>query len=544
MEGIFEWMLESSLLVVMVFGIRKVFIGRIRYAAIYALWLIVLLRFIIPVNFIPAPVNIGNVFSEAILSGISADSREYDSDAASLIARGDITDESSGLVAGAYFGGIISEKSSTNTIEPVVSGSRRGRIAERFIICCSAIISAVLFVWIVMSNICMGRKINRRRIFFGRRKGINIYTVAGINNPCLYGLLRPAIYIPEAFVSDGQAGTHKVCENELEQIITHEYVHYLHKDHIWAVFRVLLISIYWFHPFLWAAVICSKKDAELFCDETVVEMIGEEKRFCYGEMLIRLAQDARWADFRYSMTSMSRRGKEMEHRILAISRKRRYSGWLMIPLVFAMVLTLGVTCSTGGMETKVGDIYSQSDTQRGTGEPQGIIYNNSLNTDSPHLQDTSMDGNDGSGQPESKMTGLQEDEESITIDAAIFSADYEQAFSNYIDVFTEAVNMGNTDRLHYVLAADSEVYEQQCSIAKNYYKRGIKEEVKSYAIISFNIIDSNQVEINSKEKIKVDYADATSKLVDQEYKYTCENIDGSWIITKMSDIDNSSDDKA
>ena len=91
--------------------------------------------------------------------------------------------------------------------------------------------------------------------------------------------------------------------------------------------------------------------------------------------------------------------------------------------------------------------------------------------------------------------------------------------------------------LQQVLVFGSEVYEQQSNIAVNYYNRGIREEVKSYSIVSANIIKDNQVEINSKEKIKVYYADGTSKIVRQEYKYTCEKIDGNWIITKMSDID-------
>ncbi|MDE6635466.1 MAG: hypothetical protein K2K09_02530, partial [Lachnospiraceae bacterium] len=318
------------------------------------------------------------------------------------------------------------------------------------------------------------------------------------------------------------------------------YVHYLHKDHIWAAFRVILISVYWFHPFVWAAVFCSKKDAELFCDETVVERIGDEKRLCYGEMLIRLAQDVRWSDFRYSMTPMSRRGKELGHRIIAISRKKSYSGWLVVPLVFAAALALGVTCGTGAMKIKGSEIQNDGDMPGSTGEPQSIIYNNSMNTGSPQIDNTGMVYNDMNGQMESGMIKPHTDDKQIglevTFDAAVVSADYEQAFSNYIDIFTDAVNTGNTDRLHYVLQAGSEVYEQQCRIAMNYYNRGIKEEVKSYVIVSFNAIDSDQIEINSKEKIRVYYADGTSKLVKQEYSYTCENIDGSWIITKMSNI--------
>ena len=49
------WFLESSLLILFVLGIRKIFSGKISYRAIYALWLVVVFRFMIPVNIIPTP---------------------------------------------------------------------------------------------------------------------------------------------------------------------------------------------------------------------------------------------------------------------------------------------------------------------------------------------------------------------------------------------------------------------------------------------------------------------------------------------------------
>ena len=73
MEGFLAWFFESSLLVIMILGIRRIFMGKVRYAAIYALWAVVLLRLLIPVNIIPAPVNVGNIISDAILSEISSD---------------------------------------------------------------------------------------------------------------------------------------------------------------------------------------------------------------------------------------------------------------------------------------------------------------------------------------------------------------------------------------------------------------------------------------------------------------------------------------
>ena len=62
------WMLESSLLVLMILGIRKAFTGKISYAAVYALWLVAVLRFLVPVNIIPTPFGIGTMVSDAVSS--------------------------------------------------------------------------------------------------------------------------------------------------------------------------------------------------------------------------------------------------------------------------------------------------------------------------------------------------------------------------------------------------------------------------------------------------------------------------------------------
>lgn len=47
-----ELIMETSLLVILVMAVRKIFLGRISYKGIYALWLLIVLRLIIPVNFI------------------------------------------------------------------------------------------------------------------------------------------------------------------------------------------------------------------------------------------------------------------------------------------------------------------------------------------------------------------------------------------------------------------------------------------------------------------------------------------------------------
>jgi len=410
-------------------------------------------------------------------------------------------------------------------------------------------------------------------MLWGKRGRVKIYAVSGMKNPCLYGFFRPVIYIPRDLIL-GEEGM-RAEEGELEQIITHEYVHYLHRDHIWGMFRMLLVSVYWFHPFVWLSVSCSKKDAELFCDETVIAMLGEERRFCYGEMLVRLAGEARWGDFRYSMMPMSRRGKEMERRIRAISDRKRYSRWVLFPLLLIVAVALGITCSTGvgplEQEKKAaGQILEgkkelekgeeKEETESGEGDTGKSLHSEYILSEyqkwlSGFQQESGflfMADASGEGKASGEEAGAlaQQGEGTASLSAAAQSEGagrtaepgasgkeaYREAFQRYIQIFTEAVNTGDTGKMHLVLAEGSEVYEQQCALVKNYYKRGIREEVKKCSVSSVSFTAPSQVEICSKEKIKVTYGDATTKVVKQKYQYTCELADGGWIITGMEDL--------
>ena len=116
----------------------------------------------------------------------------------------------------------------------------------------------------------------------------------------------------------------------------------------------------------------------------------------------------------------------------------------------------------------------------------------------------------------------------------------EELFQTYIRLFTEAVNTGNIEQLIQVLYTGSDVYGQQCEMAKNYFKRGIREKVRACSITSAEEASgeqvSRQVAISSKERYRVYYADAEAKTVRQKYRYTCECIEGRWMITGMDEI--------
>ncbi len=623
-----EFILESSLLVLMVLGIRKIFSGKIRYAGIYALWLLVLLRFLVPVNIISTPFSAGTLISKTF-SAREAE-RKYDSElAVKQTVNGEITQDDSGAL-GKYEAGALDgefKKSGNAALQNGngVQNSGEGQQGTDIYIVLTGVrmaISGLLLLWFILSNARLMRGLRKNRVPYGERGKVKIYAAGGIQNPCLYGFFHPAIYLPERlFSGDGSIED----AEEMEQIITHEYVHYCHFDHIWAMFRVLLISVYWFDPLLWLAVSCSKKDAELFCDETVIQRIGREKRFSYGQMLIRLAGRPGWGEFRYPIMPMSRKGKEMERRIRAISGRKKYSRWVIAPLIVLVLAAAGITCSagrgvsvgalagssaessageeqketragrgvseegsaagllsenggaaeyerTGGESTAAADLKAKdglgadngsgaenglgagnglgaenglgagngfgadngSGVENGLGAGNGLGAENGLGTGNGLGVDNSSGAENGARQQQIPVDEMSQQSQAEDMGAV------EELFQTYIRLFTEAVNTGNIEQLSQVLYTGSDVYGQQCEMAKNYFKRGIREKVWACSITSAEEASgeqvSRQVAISSKERYRVYYADAEAKTVRQKYRYTCECIEGRWMITGMDEI--------
>lgn len=534
MGSFFEWMIESSLLVMMIMGIRKIFMGKIRYSRIYALWFVVLLRFMIPVNFVSTPFSVGNLIpsiesTQGVQEGTDVSSQEENWEQEpqtgqnfNTVSLGHMptADESmksskvqktSGLSRGQI------EEIETVEKESGQTDGINGKLVMKY---GRLVVSAVLFVWFVLSNLFLIWKLRQDRTLYGQRGSVKIYAASGIQSPCLYGFFRPSIYIPKMLVS--AESDMRVDEGDLAQIITHEYVHYRHRDHIWAMFRMLLVSLYWFDPFLWLAVSCAKKDAELFCDETVIQCLGEERRLSYGKMLVRLAKKASWGEFRYPIMAMSKRGKEMEQRIRAISRKRCYSKWVVVPLVVIVLAAAGITCSSG-IRTLAGEGSS-------SGRVSGDRSVNAVLNEQIFSENSVFDayaGEVGTTSDASEAAGAL---------LPIHKRSVEKAFKQYVGAFTEAVNTGDVNELSQVLDEGSAVYEQQCRMAKNYYGRGIREEVLDCSVSSANTVSATQVVLCSDEKIQVSYADATTKVVKQRYQYTCEYINQKWIITNMEEV--------
>lgn len=368
MENFLGWFLESSLLVLMVAGIRRLFAGKVPYGAIYALWLVVVLRFLVPVGFISVPFSVANIFSEiykseqkqsgtgqdgsAFFGSSGENSRQADNrQVKNKDIQGTATNRQN-INDGQKIDNKVNEnivnKNSRYEKESVedrernisleISANSQNLTQIAWIVWFVG--TATVFFFLILSNTFLLIKVKKSRVLYCCKGNIKVYSSMVVKSPCLYGLFCPAIYLPDSLVTSGRV-------EYIEQILTHEYVHYRHLDHIWSIARIVLVSVYWFDPFVWLMVSLSKKDAELFCDETVLRLIGEKKRFSYAKMLLELACETNWRDFSYFIMPVSRKGKDMEKRICAISQRKNYPRWLLVPFVVLLAISAGVTSSVG-----------------------------------------------------------------------------------------------------------------------------------------------------------------------------------------------------
>ena len=141
-----------------------------------------------------------------------------------------------------------------------------------------------------------------------------MYEAEGLSSPCLCGVLRPAVYLTPEAAEDGRVRTH---------VLSHELTHFRHRDHIWSLLRCLALALHWYNPLVWAAVILSKRDGELSCDEGTIRRLGEGERIPYGRTLVGLAAQSsgRMGRFLSCSTTMTEGKKTIQKRITQLVKK-------------------------------------------------------------------------------------------------------------------------------------------------------------------------------------------------------------------------------
>lgn len=128
----------------------------------------------------------------------------------------------------------------------------------------------LMFAYLLFSYLRLQRKMSTAVLLKD-----NIRQSEFVVSPFILGMIKPQIYIP--FHLEGDVLAH---------VLAHERAHLARRDHLVKAFAFMLLSVYWFHPLLWAAYVLLCRDIELACDERVIRNYGEDEKKSYLLSLI------------------------------------------------------------------------------------------------------------------------------------------------------------------------------------------------------------------------------------------------------------------
>ncbi len=118
---------------------------------------------------------------------------------------------------------------------------------------------------------------------FGIKRPIPVYTGSCARSPYISGLLRPWIYFPEGIDKELSA-------SQLAHVFSHELAHHKRKDVAWNLLGSIVVAVHWINPVVWMSTKRMKADRELACDACVLEVLGEAEAVPYGMTIIGFLQ--------------------------------------------------------------------------------------------------------------------------------------------------------------------------------------------------------------------------------------------------------------
>lgn len=387
-----EAILSSSVLIIAILALRTFARGKISAKLQYALWLLVMVRLVVPGTIGSSPISVQRFVQFSTGAASEADTGDVNvADMNSQTIGSIVSDTDAGISvylggnAGTYtdknadmdmnenipgntdvgakindditvgadaFGNVADDTDRTSRDDQVTNAAADMETNLFFTLTWKNVIYGIWILGIVITggymllyqiwfakHLAVHRKLLREKD--GQYRGLKVYMVEGLPSPCLCG---KRIYLDGEMAED---------DRKLNHILAHEYCHYRQLDPFWAVIRCILISVYWFHPLVWAAAYASKQDSELACDEAAITLLGEEERYAYGRTLLGLIckKSSGGLGIGPALT-MGSSEKGMRERIGRIAKRPKnlvLAGGLVLALaaVIAVVTFTGIRQETG-----------------------------------------------------------------------------------------------------------------------------------------------------------------------------------------------------
>ncbi|SEB05345.1 bla regulator protein blaR1 [Thalassobacillus cyri] len=159
-----------------------------------------------------------------------------------------------------------------------------------------------------------------------------------IKSPLMFGIFKPFIILPhhaEVWLS----------KDEIKYILLHELHHYKNKDVAINYLIVLFQILYWFNPLIWIAFREMRLDREVACDSAVLHTLNQHQRAAYGNTIIKLADKSRLPRHFETINELASSKKQIKKRMERIAYFETETKLVKVKSILIFILLAGFVVS-------------------------------------------------------------------------------------------------------------------------------------------------------------------------------------------------------
>jgi|GEM_PF-2801799 beta-lactamase regulating signal transducer with metallopeptidase domain len=387
----------SSIMIVLILLIKKVFGKVLSPRWHYYIWILLLVRLMIP--YTPesslSALNLVNLASEQFgLTVNISDTHEPDATKNPNVTSPNLNGVSAGNEnVGSQNSGnenLVNADANNPTTTDLTATSSQGGHSEQI-----SYMMILAFIWVsgmfllilytTFINVAFALEVRRNykllnsprmnnileecKQITGIRRRIYLYTTKRTRTPSLYATLHTKILLSEAYME-------QLSDQEIKYIFLHELSHYKRKDIAVNWVLTLIQIVYFFHPLVWYAFHKIHEDCEISCDAKALRYLQKEEYLNYGSTVIKLIKLFSESNFIPATAGLWKHKSNFKRRIIMIS-KFHNNKWPSTLVTIILILIVGLVGLTGCKNSS-----------KETGNTQGDTDNNAIVTVTPEITGT------------------------------------------------------------------------------------------------------------------------------------------------------------
>lgn len=397
LNAFFTWVIHTSMLagtmVILILIIKAVLGSRLKASWHYALWLLLILRLVIPAG-PESSLSIYNLFS---LADRPVNSAVAQHDQAST--SGKLASSQQEVATPLPSPAVGAADSSVSAMQPDEGVSLHSILLTMWLGGVVLLLARLIFVNIRFSRL-LGKYsyqadsasvqvLEEAKTSVKIKRRVTLMFSPYVSAPTLFGMLRPRIIMP--------VDARELSESQQKHIYLHELAHLKRWDILVNWMMHLLLAIHWFNPVLWYASYRMREDQELSADALALRRIAPGQVPLYGHTILTLLEKYTTDTYIPGAARLSASRKQLRRRIIMIKTFKRSSlGWTVIGLVLVLALsgcaltngkTTGDTNASPPVDNTTPDTANQDGGNTSGGQLQG-----------DNSADGSQDGESGSSQ--------------------------------------------------------------------------------------------------------------------------------------------------